>query len=53
MDASTWIELIRLYADSFNNNSVPNIDTSWHYICKQKADHSLHTSLVSFDQDLC
>jgi hypothetical protein len=33
MDAPSWINLINLYVQSFNEGRAPNIESSWHYIC--------------------
>jgi RecJ-like exonuclease len=36
MDGSTWISLAQQYIQAFNENRVPNVENSWHYICRQK-----------------
>lgn len=38
MDGSTWMGLLKLYTQAFNEDRVPNVDSSWSYICKQKAE---------------
>jgi hypothetical protein len=34
MDASTWAGLLQMYINAFNEDKVPNIESSWHYICR-------------------
>lgn len=38
MDGSTWIGLLKLYTQAFNEDRIPNVDSSWNYICLQKAE---------------
>ena len=41
MDGATWGSLIQLYVRSINSGQVPNIESSWTYICKSKAQQGL------------
>ena len=34
IDGSTWIDLLKDYVKAFNEDRVPNVDSSWNYICK-------------------
>lgn len=34
MDGSTWVELVQVYVQTINEGGVPNIESSWTYICK-------------------
>lgn len=52
MDASTWISLIQLYTQAFNEGRSPNIESSWHYICYQKAQQSLVQAAEQFEQSI-
>jgi len=36
MDGATWIGLAEQYIQAFNQDKVPNVESSWHYICRQK-----------------
>ena len=40
MDGSTWVGLLKQYIQAFNEDRVPNVDSSWSHICKQKAEQS-------------
>lgn len=52
MDGSTWISLLLLYTQAFNEGKVPNIESSWHYICYQKAQQSLGIAAEQFEECL-
>ena len=52
MDGATWVGLVQLYADAFNEGKVPNIESSWNYICKQRAQESLDSAIDIFEQQL-
>jgi hypothetical protein len=34
MDGGTWADLIESYVHTINEGGVPNIESSWTYICK-------------------
>jgi len=38
MDGQTWIGLLKLYTQAFNEDRIPNVDSSWSYICRQRAE---------------
>lgn len=38
MDGSTWIGLLKQYTQAFNEDRVPNVESSWSYICRQRAE---------------
>ena len=37
IDGATWMELAQQYVHAINDGTVPSIESSWTYICKQKA----------------
>lgn len=45
MDGATWASLIQLYVKSMNSGQVPNIESSWTYICRSKAQQALANAL--------
>lgn len=41
LDGLSWVNLLRAFVKSINSGSVPNIESSWKYICKQRAEAAL------------
>jgi len=37
MDGAIWIALLEQYLEAINSGTVPSIESSWTYICKNKA----------------
>jgi len=37
MDGSLWVALAEQYITAINGGTVPSIESSWTYICKNKA----------------
>lgn len=52
MDGSTWIGLLKLYTQAINENRIPNVDSSWSYICRQKAEESLLKATEHFELNI-
>lgn len=50
IDGLYWINLLKMYVNSINQGSVPNIESSWKYICKQRAESALHASKEAFEE---
>jgi hypothetical protein len=42
MDGSTWASLVEQYVQAINEGAMPDIQSSWSYICKQKAQQALN-----------
>ena len=47
-----YCELINSYVEAINKGAVPNIETSWIYICKQQCIKSLEEGLACYDSFL-
>ena len=45
MNGSTWASLIQLYVKSINSGQVPDIESSWTYICRSKAQQGLMNAM--------
>lgn len=52
MDGQTWIGLLKLYTQAFNEDRIPNVDSSWSYICRQRSEQSLIKSTDYFESTL-
>ena len=52
MDGSTWVELVQVYVQTINEGGVPNIESSWTYICKQKAQQKLGEAINAFEREI-
>lgn len=52
MDGSTWIGLAQQYIQAFNEDRVPNIESSWHYICRERCQQSLAKAAEQFESQL-
>lgn len=52
MDGATWIGLAEQYIQAFNQDKVPNVESSWHYICRQKCQQSLAKAAELFESQL-
>ena len=52
IDASSWFRLLKLYVDAINEGRVPNIESSWHYLCLQKAEEQLARAAELFETAL-
>tara|TARA_B110000285_G_C15116083_1_gene614168 strand:+ start:916 stop:1278 length:363 start_codon:yes stop_codon:yes gene_type:complete len=44
IDGGMWISLAEQYVQQINGGGVPSIESSWTYICRQKAETSFETS---------
>ena len=52
MDGSTWIALVEQYVNAINEGAVPDIQSSWAYICRQKAQQALDQSKEAFESEV-
>lgn len=52
MDGITWISLVEQYVNAINEGAVPNIQSSWIYICKQRASEGLDTCKEAFETEI-
>jgi hypothetical protein len=52
MDGGTWAELVGSYVHTINEGGVPNIESSWTYICKAKAQQKLSESISAFEREI-
>lgn len=46
------MELAQQYVNAINDGTVPSIESSWTYICKQKAQQSLEKAKNSFKTEI-
>lgn len=52
MDGSIWIALVEQYVEAFNQGGIPNIQSSWTYICRQKAAKEVEQCKAIFEEEL-
>ena len=52
MDGTTWVQLVELYVTSINEGAVPNIQSSWQYISRQRASQAVDTCKEAFETEL-
>jgi len=52
IDGSMWISLAEQYVTAINDGTVPSIESSWSYICKQRAQQSLEKAKSSFKSEI-
>jgi len=52
MDGTTWVSLVQMYVDQINTGSVPCIESSWNYICRQKAQNQLSDAAEQFEKEV-
>ncbi len=51
MDGYAWASLVSQYVDAINEGAVPNIQSSWNYICRERASRTLDSCKHKFDAD--
>jgi len=52
MDGETWISLLGLYVNAINNGTVPNIESAWTQICRNKAQAALSAVVDQFEKEI-
>lgn len=52
LDATQWFSIVEQYVNAINEGCVPNIHSSWTYICKQSASKELETAKLRFESEL-
>ena len=52
MDGRTWAGLLASYVEQINTGNVPNIESSWHNICHDRAQQGLAVALDQFQREL-
>jgi hypothetical protein len=52
LSGSSWIDLVQIYVQTINEGGVPNIESSWTYICKQRAQVKLAEAIQSFEREV-
>ena len=52
MDGRTWAGLLASYVEQINTGNVPNIESSWHNICHERAQQGLAVALDQFQREL-
>jgi hypothetical protein len=52
MDGATWMALTQQYIDAINGGTVPSIESSWTYICKNKAQSQFEALKAEFESSL-
>ena len=52
MDGSTWLQMVEMYVKAINEGCVPNIQSSWAYICRQAAQEALDQAKTAFEKEL-
>ena len=52
LDGRSWIDLISQYVQSINNGTVPDIQSSWIYICRSQGQAAFENSLKLFEEEL-
>lgn len=52
MDGATWIQLVEQYINAINDGTVPSIESSWTYICRNKAQDQFESLKNEFENSL-
>lgn len=52
IDGGMWISLAEQYIQQINGGGVPSIESSWTYICRQKAQTSFENAKYNFNAEL-
>lgn len=52
LDALQWFNIVEQYVKAINEGCVPNIHSSWTYICKQNASKELEATKSRFETEL-
>lgn len=52
MDGETWAGLLVLYVNAVNSGSVPNIESAWTQICRNKAQNALSLVVDQFEREV-
>lgn len=52
MDGETWAGLLVLYVNAVNSGSVPNIESAWTQICRNKAQSALSLVVDQFEREV-
>ena len=52
IDGAVWMELAQQYVNAINDGTVPSIESSWTYICKQKAQQFLAKAKTNFAKEI-
>lgn len=52
LDALQWFNIVEQYVKAINEGCVPNIHSSWTYICKQNANKELEATKSRFETEL-
>ena len=52
MDGPLWIALVEQYIHAINDGTVPSIESSWTYICKNKAQSQFEKLKSEFEDGL-
>lgn len=51
LNGAMWIQMVESYVNAINEGCVPNIHSSWTYICRQRAQYALDQAKLSFDSE--
>jgi hypothetical protein len=52
MDGETWISLLSLYVNAVNSGAVPNIESAWTQICRNKAQSALSLVVDQYEREI-
>jgi len=52
MDGEMWINLLCMYVSAINNGTVPNIESAWTQICRNKAQQALALIVDQFEREV-
>jgi len=52
MDGETWVSLLGMYVNAINSGTVPNIESAWTQICRNKAQAALSAVVDQFEKEV-
>lgn len=52
VNGKTYLELVRMYVDSLNNNSIPDVKTSWKLVVESQMEQIFEKSLNYYTEEM-
>ena len=52
INGKQWHQMASMFVDAINQGAVPNIHSSWQYICRQSCQQVLEKCSEILDQDI-
>ena len=51
LNGKTWANMLQMYVQAMNSGSVPNVESSWKYICQGRAKENLQAAIEVFQKE--